>query len=199
MTPCPWQAFAPTSLVVKRESASGIPAHSGGRQVRAQGANFVEHLDVGCGRRARRLSDRRLIDLERGSDELGTPQGVPSRRICISFRGGPPCGLSEVLQSGKQHAAHERALAGAGNAADHREPVDRETDGKISSGCGRRAPASSIQPGACAQASARTSRRMLHRVLQVRAGQGIWIRQKLPKRSAATISRRAHRPAAPGQ
>ena len=54
--------FATAAFRVEGEPAGRITAHARDRQLRVEIADLIEHFDVSCRGRARRLPDRRLID-----------------------------------------------------------------------------------------------------------------------------------------
>src|SRR5678815_4711009 len=82
----------------------------------------VPEADVGRRARARRLADRRLVDLEDAVDRLPAVDAVAALPARLAVAG------VDELQVGEQHVARERALAAAGDAGDGDEALEGDGD-----------------------------------------------------------------------
>src|SRR5205085_2026500 len=63
--------LAPAPFGVERKPARRITTHSRDRQLPIELANFVKNFDVSRRSRARRLADRRLVDVVNGLESAG--------------------------------------------------------------------------------------------------------------------------------
>src|SRR5206468_12203095 len=64
----PLARLATATFGIERESARRIAAHARDWQLRIEIPNLIEHFHIGAWRRARRFTDRRLIDFVNGGD-----------------------------------------------------------------------------------------------------------------------------------
>src|SRR5690606_10781421 len=126
LEPLPFAAFAAAARRVEREPAWFVAADARLGRAGVELAHLVPDADVGCGTRARRLANRRLVDLEHAADALPTvdTREAPERGLAAAARRDEP---RDVVV---QHVAHERALAAAGHARDADETLERKRDVK---------------------------------------------------------------------
>ena len=107
-------SLATTAFGVERESARGIAAHAGDRQLRVKIPDLVEHLDVGARRRTGRFPDRRLIDLVNGFDLLRATNQFEQIAISCAFSF-----FQLVAHRRPNYLVHQCRFTAAGNSCDH--------------------------------------------------------------------------------
>ena len=116
--------LAAPAVDVEGKAARRVAAQARFGRERVELADLVEQTDIGSGHRARRLADRRLIDLD---DSL---QGFPAGDLLVRAR--PPGELAEMeLQTFVEDFPHQGALAGPGDAGDAGPHAERESHVEI--------------------------------------------------------------------
>src|SRR6185436_9828978 len=81
LEPLPFAALATPARRVEGEPARVVAAQPRFGRLRKQLADLVEDADVSRRARARRLADRRLVDLEHAADPLPTLQALQSAEL----------------------------------------------------------------------------------------------------------------------
>ena len=122
LEPLALAAFATPARRVEREPARVVAAQARFGRRGEQLADLVEDADVGRGARARRLADRRLVDLEHAADALPTLQALEMRQ----FRGLTAARSDAAREIVLEHVAQQRALAAAADARHADEPRERQ-------------------------------------------------------------------------
>ena len=117
----PLAGFATPARDVETEAARLMTAPAGFGQLREQGANVVEDLDVRAGIGARRAADRRLVDGDQFVEFAETFDSLMPARLSFAAVEISPQGLH-------QYVIHERALARTGDTRDADELAQRNTD-----------------------------------------------------------------------
>src|SRR5208337_1508949 len=116
--------LAAPALDVERKSPRAVTAHARLWQLRKQLADMGEKAGVGRGVRARRASDRALIDV----NDLVEMLDALDRLVCART-------LAAVIKFLRERAIHrvehERRLAGTRNAGDAGEDAERNRDRQI--------------------------------------------------------------------
>src|SRR5882672_1498421 len=130
LQPLPFATLATAARDVEREAARLVTAQPRLGGVGVELANVVPDSDVSRGAGARRLADRRLIDLEHAADALPAAHASHPRELrrLAPARGAEPGSRNQANQAVVQHAARERALAAAAHAGDAHEPRQRQRD-----------------------------------------------------------------------
>jgi hypothetical protein len=108
---------------VEGEAARGVAADARLGRVGEELADRVPEADVGGRARARRLADRRLVDLEHAADELGAVDRLAAVQAAVRFRAPRRDQLGEVRV---QDVARERRFARARDARDHGQAPERD-------------------------------------------------------------------------
>src|SRR5262245_5703057 len=112
---------------VEREPARGVAADPRLGRLGEEAADRIPEADVRRRARARRLADRRLVDLEDAADELRPVDRLAAAELAVSLARAPLAEQRDEICV--QHVAGERRLAGPRNAGDHREAAERNARG----------------------------------------------------------------------
>src|SRR5262249_10138146 len=107
--------LAAAAARIEREAARGPAAHARFRGIREEAPDLVPEADVGGGAGARRLADRRLVDLQHALDVLLAAYRFAADGRLFHHR------LVE-------HIARERRFARAGDAGDGDQSAERQAD-----------------------------------------------------------------------
>src|SRR5688572_18214944 len=149
---------------VEREAARAPAAHAGLGRVGEQLADLVPEADVGGGAGARRLADRRLVDLQHALDALVVPDRLAAD---VAF----------FYERSKQHVAGKRGLARPGNAGHRHQAAEREAG--VDALQVVQARLLDLDEGILAVHRAARLQRMLQGVLQEAAGNGFRVARQL--------------------
>ncbi len=113
--------FAAAALHVEAESAGLVAAFARFGQHREKFANRSENAGVSRGIRSRRAADRRLVDLDHFIDVLDARHAlVRARRIHRA--------IELLRQRAIENVVDERGFARTGNAGDHRQQAERQSE-----------------------------------------------------------------------